>query len=97
MLATSAADSTGVGELVAALDRHFLHLEQHGLLAERRKKRLEIRTREVVDRAVRRWIWSSDGQAGEVESALKDVTAGVKSPYEAAAAIVAKLLGGVGV
>lgn len=97
VLATSAADSTGVGELVAALDQHFQHLKRTDQLAERRKKRLEIRTREVVDRAVRRWIWSSDGQAAEVESALQDVTAGVKSPYEAAAGIVAKLLGGVGV
>ncbi len=97
VLATSAADSTGVGELVAALDRHFQHLERTDQLAGRRKKRLEIRTREVVDRAVRRWIWSSDAQAVEVESALKDVTAGVKSPYEAAAGIVAKLLGGVSV
>jgi len=97
VLATIATDSTGVGELVGALDRHFAHLEQTDQLAGRRKKRLEIRTREVVDRAVRRWIWSSEGQAAEVESALKDVTAGVKSPYEAAAGIVAKLLGGVGV
>lgn len=97
VLATVASAGDGVAELVAALETHSEYLERTDQLAERRKRRLVLRTREVVDRALRRWIWASEGQAADVESALKDVTAGVKSPYEAAAGIVARLQGGVSV
>jgi LAO/AO transport system kinase len=94
VLATIAAKGEGVDELVAALDKHFAHLTDSGRLAERRSKRMQIRTREVVDRAIKRWIWS-DGQKDEMDALLKDVAAGTVSPYEAAAALVARLHGSV--
>jgi LAO/AO transport system kinase len=94
VLATVASSGEGVSELVAALERHFADLEGTGRLEARRRMRLELRTREVVDRAVRRWIWS-DGQRDEIHALLKDVSAGVKSPYEAAARVVARLHGSV--
>jgi LAO/AO transport system kinase len=97
VLATVASAGEGVAELVAALEKHAEHMERTDQLAERRRRRLVLRTREVVDRAVQRWIWASDAQAADVEAALKEVTAGVKSPYEAAAGIVARLQGGVSV
>jgi hypothetical protein len=56
--------------------------------------RMQLRTREVVERAVRRWIWS-DGQKDEMDAVMKDVAAGTRSPYEAAASLVARLQGSV--
>ncbi len=93
VIATVAARAEGVDELVAALDRHFAHLEASGELGRRRARRLEVRTREVVERSLRRWL-RGDGR-GELEAALKDVAAGMKTPYNAAAEILARLRGSV--
>ena len=93
VLATVASENTGVAELVDAIDRHYAHLEAAGTLADRRKRRREIRTREVVDRALKRWVWSEAGPKPEVEAALDDVAAGRVSPYEAAQGILARLQG----
>jgi LAO/AO transport system kinase len=95
VLATVASENTGVAELVVELERHFAHLEATGTLAGRRKRRLETRTRAVVDRALRRWAWSEAGPRREVEAALRDVAEGRASPYEAAQGIVARLQGSV--
>ncbi len=94
VLATIAEQGEGLAELVAALDRHFVLLETTGRLAERRQARVLVRTRDVIDRAVKRWVWSN-GQKEEMEAVLKDVGAGTRSPYEAAASIVARLNGSV--
>lgn len=91
VLATVATGNTGIAELVDALNRHFSHLEATGTLATRRRRRLDLRTREVVDRALRRWAWSDPGSRRHLEAALCDVAAGRVSPYDAAAGIVARL------
>ncbi len=88
---TVAFRDEGVGDLAGALDRHFQAIEGSGELAARRRQRLERRMREVVDRALRRWIWSERGPRIAVEEALADVTAGRRSPYEAAAEIVERV------
>lgn len=94
VLPTIASQGDGVPELVAAMDRHFAAWSASGRLAERRAMRMQLRTREVVERAVRRWIWS-DGQQEEMDAVMKDVAAGTRSPYEAAASLVARLQGSV--
>jgi len=94
VLPTIASQGDGVPELVAAMDKHFALWSESGRLAERRAMRMQLRTREVVERAVRRWIWS-DGQKEEMDAVMKDVAAGTRSPYEAAAALVARLQGSV--
>jgi LAO/AO transport system kinase len=94
VLATIASRGEGVGELVAALERHFTMLERTGKLDERRSRRMLVRARDVIDRAVKRWLWSN-GQKEEMDAVLKDVGAGTRSPYEAAASIVARLSGSV--
>ncbi len=91
VVATMAVKGEGVAELAGALDRHFATLEATGELARQRRRRLEERTREVVDRAVRRWMWSSDGPRPALESALAGVAAGRESPYGAAERIVRTL------
>jgi len=94
VLATAASEGTGVAELVTAMDKHFAWLEQDGRLAERRGRRLEVRTREVVERAVKRWLWTEGGRE-ETLAQIGEVRGGAKSPYEAAAEVVARLQGSV--
>ena len=96
MVVTIAARSDGVGELAEALDRHFLFLEQSGALIARRSRRLAQRARDVVDRTLRRWVWSDAGPKAALEAALEDVAAGRRSPYEAAAAVVSRIRGSGG-
>ncbi len=93
VLPTIASQGDGVPELVAALDRHFAFASGNGSLEQRRSKRMVLRTREVMDRAVKRWLWSA--QKDEMDAILKDVESGGASPYEAAAALVARLHGSV--
>jgi len=91
VVVTTALRDEGVGELVATLDRHFAALEATGELAGRRRRRLEGRTREVLERSLRRWVWSDAGPKAAVAAALADVAAGRRSPYEAAAGVVARI------
>jgi LAO/AO transport system kinase len=78
----------GIGYLAEALDRHFAYLRASGDLTARRARRLEVRTRAVVDRAVRRWLWSEAGPGDVLRAALADAVAGTASPYDVAARIV---------
>jgi len=94
VLATVAPKNEGIDALVDAFERHYAQAQQSGMLAARRVRRLEARAREVVDRAIRRWVWSDGGEA-DVTAALREVGAGTRSPYDAAAAIVARLTGSV--
>ncbi|MEO7353778.1 MAG: methylmalonyl Co-A mutase-associated GTPase MeaB [Gemmatimonadales bacterium] len=86
-----AAKGEGVEELIAALDRHWDWMESSGALEQRRRERLAERTREVVDRATRRWVWQESHAEDTIAARLDDVTAGQLSPYELAAEIVATL------
>jgi len=77
-----------VDELVAALDRHYGHLQQSGKLAARRRERLAERTRAALARAVRQWI--SEGTRAEelLAARLDEVADGRRSPYDVAAEIL---------
>jgi len=96
VVTTTAFRDEGVAELVAALDAHFAALEASGELEKRRRRRLEARTREVLERALRRWVWSDAGPRAAVDEALADVAAGRRSPYEAAAGVVERIRGSGG-
>jgi len=91
VVATVAVRDEGVADLDAALDRHFVHLERDGGLAGRRARRLERRTRDVLERAVQRWAWSDAGPRAALEAALAEVAEGRRSPYDAAAAAVERI------
>jgi len=88
VLATVAARDEGIAELAGALDRHFVQLDAGGGLEARRARQLEQRTREVFERALRRWVWSDAGRKAALEAALAEVREGRRSPYDAAAAVV---------
>jgi len=88
VLATIAPKGEGVIELVAALERHHESLTATGQLGERRRRRLYQRTREVVERATRQWVWQETGAEQVIRERLDDVAAGRLSPYEVAAEVL---------
>ncbi len=85
---TVAAKGDGVAELVAALERHHEWLARSGALAERRRRRLLDRTREVVDRATRRWVWEETRADRMIAERMEEVVEGRLSPYELAADVL---------
>jgi LAO/AO transport system kinase len=91
VLLTAATRGEGIDALVEALDRHFAAIEASGELAERRRKRLVARTREVVDRAMHRWVWQETRAADLLRDRIDDVSAGRVSPYDLAQEIVSGL------
>jgi LAO/AO transport system kinase len=88
VLTAVAAKGDGIAELMAALDRHHEWLESSGTLQERRRRRLFDRTREVVDRATRRWVWEETGADRRIAGRMDEIVAGRLSPYEVAAEVV---------
>ena len=96
VFATVAVRDEGIAELDGGLDRHFAFLEHGGGLRARRARQLEQRTREVFERALRRWVWSDAGRRQDLEAALADVAAGRRSPYDAAAGVVERIRGSEG-
>jgi LAO/AO transport system kinase len=88
VLLASAVKNEGIEELMAALDRHHAWLETSGELARRRRRRLLERTRDVVDRATRRWIWDETQAERLIGERLDELAEGRVSPYDIAADIL---------
>ena len=88
VLNTVASKGEGIGDLVAALDKHHEYLTTSGKLGERRKHRLAARTRAVLNRAIRQWVWDETKAEDLLARRLDDVAAGTRSPYEVAAEVL---------
>ena len=85
---TVAAKGEGIDELLAALERHHEWLARSGTLEERRRRRMLERTREVVDRAARRWMWSETQAEQVIGERLDEVMEGRLSPYDVATEVL---------
>ena len=94
VLTTVASKGEGIAELVAALDRHHEYLASTGKLEERRKRRLAARTRAVVNRVIRQWVWDETQAEDLLARRLDDVAAGTRSPYEVAAEVLEQVRNG---
>ncbi len=94
VLQTVATTGEGIGELGAALERHYAYLQGSGRLAAGRRNRLQRRLRAVVERAVRQWVWDATRAEELVAERLDDVAAGRESPYDVAAEILQQLKSG---
>ena len=94
VLETVATTGEGIGELGAALERHYAYLQGSGRLAAGRRNRLQRRLRAVVERAVRQWVWDATRAEELVAERLDDVAAGRESPYDVAAEILQQLKSG---
>jgi LAO/AO transport system kinase len=95
VLLATASKADGVDKLLAELDRHHAWMIASGELGARRRRRLAVRTREVVDRAMHRWVWHSTQAEAMVNERLEEVAAGRISPYDLAGEIVAAVKEGV--
>lgn len=85
---TVAAKGEGTDELIAALDRHHEWLARSGTLEQRRRRRMLERTREVVDRAARRWMWDETHAERLIRDRLDEVVDGRLSPYDVATEVL---------
>ena len=94
VLMTVASKGEGIPGLIAALDQHYEYLERTGKLVERRKRRLAARTRAVVNRAIRQWVWDETQAEDLLARRLDDVAAGTRTPYEVAAEVLAQVRNG---
>jgi LAO/AO transport system kinase len=88
---TSAVKGEGIDQLAAALDRHHDWLSSSGELDQRRRRRLLERTREVVDRATRKWVWEETRAEQLINERLDEVAGGKVSPYELAQDVLEEL------
>jgi LAO/AO transport system kinase len=91
VLLTAAVKGDGLPELTTALDQHHEWLTTSGELDLRRRRRLLERTREVVERATRRWLWEETRAEQLITDRLDEVAGGRLSPYELAAEVVEEL------
>jgi LAO/AO transport system kinase len=94
VLLTTATTGTGIPELVDALERHLSWMEAQGVLTERRRSRFAARTREVVDRAMHRFVWNETRSESLLRERLDEVVTGRLSPYELADEIMTGLKDG---
>jgi LAO/AO transport system kinase len=85
---TVAAKGEGTDDLIAALDRHHEWLARSGSLEERRRRRMLERTREVVERAARRWMWRETQAEQVISERLDQVVEGTLSPYDVATEVL---------
>lgn len=94
VLTTVASKGDGISELIAALDKHHEFLVRSGKLEERRRRRLAARTRAVVNRAIRQWVWDETQAENLMAQRLDDIAAGTRSPYDVAAEVLNKVRNG---
>ena len=94
VLTTVASQAEGIADLVAALDKHHDYLASSGKREERRKRRLAARTRAVVNRAIRQWVWEETDAEALLSKRLDDVAAGTRSPYDVAAEVLKQVRNG---
>ena len=73
------------------MDRHHDWLGTSGELEQRRRRRLMERTREVVDRATRKWVWEETRAEQLINERLDQVADGQMSPYELAQDVLDEL------
>jgi LAO/AO transport system kinase len=77
--------------VITALDKHHDWLTSSGELGQRRRRRLLERTREVVERATRRWLWEETRAERLITDRLDEVVSGRLSPYELATEVLEEL------
>ncbi len=88
VIQTVAARDEGTSALLEGLERHYEWLTSSGTLQERRRRRMMERSREVFERALKRWIWYQTDAESRLTARLEEEMAGRISPYEVAAEVL---------
>ncbi|MFC7966044.1 methylmalonyl Co-A mutase-associated GTPase MeaB [Streptomyces cinereoruber] len=89
---TVAARGEGVDEVVEALEKHRAWMEEHGVLAERRRARASREVETIAVTALRERIGDLRGDR-RLDALAERITAGDLDPYAAADELVAELTG----
>lgn len=93
VLRTAAVTGEGVGDVVAALDRHFIFLESTGDLGRRRRARLRERVIDVVEARMRARLWSDAATSEWLDARLGALEAGTTNPFDLADELLARSAG----
>lgn len=91
VLLTAASKGEGIEAVGEGVLAHRAWLDARGALQERRRRRLARRTRAVVERAMRRWVWEEARADEQIAARIDGVARGAQSPYDLAAEIVQSL------
>jgi len=89
---TVAARGEGVDEVVEALEKHRAWMEEHGVLAERRRSRAAREVETITITALRERIGDLRGDR-RLDALAERITAGELDPYAASDELVASLTG----
>jgi LAO/AO transport system kinase len=81
---TTAVKGEGIDEVMAAIDRHRAFLADGGRMEKKRMESLENRIALAVDEKLKERFWRNHHTREKLESLVKDVASGKKSPYQAA-------------
>ncbi|MFL5487491.1 MAG: methylmalonyl Co-A mutase-associated GTPase MeaB [Gemmatimonadaceae bacterium] len=84
VLSAVATRGEGISEILAAVDRHFVYLEQSGKLRARRRERMRERVMDVVEQKVRGRLWKDTGTMSWLEQQLSSVEDGTATPFAVA-------------
>jgi LAO/AO transport system kinase len=90
VLSSVGTTGEGIPELLAALDRHFVYLQQSGALGGRRRARQRERVVDVVEQRVRQRLWTDAETGAWLDARIPDLEAGRTSPYAVAEALLAR-------
>ncbi|HET7111582.1 MAG TPA: methylmalonyl Co-A mutase-associated GTPase MeaB [Gemmatimonadales bacterium] len=88
VIQTVASRDEGTSALLEGLEQHHEWLTSSGTLQERRRRRMMERSREVFERALKRWIWYQTDAESRLTARLEEEMAGRISPYEVAAEVL---------
>ncbi|AJF67323.1 MULTISPECIES: methylmalonyl Co-A mutase-associated GTPase MeaB [Streptomyces] len=89
---TVAARGEGIDEVVEALEKHRAWMEEHGVLAERRRARAAREVETIAVTALRERIGDLHGDR-RLDALAERITAGALDPYAASDELVASLTG----
>jgi LAO/AO transport system kinase len=89
---TVAYRSEGIDELVAALEKHHAWMQEHGVLAQRRRRRAEGEVENIALTALRARIGDLHGDQ-HLSALAQRVTEGTLDPYSAADELIAGVTG----
>ncbi len=90
---TVAPSSTGVEEVVEALQSHAEHLAGSGEGLQRRRRRVRARLLALLDERFRASLQAREGRAGGLEGAVSRVSERREDPYSAAGKLFAAVVG----
>jgi LAO/AO transport system kinase len=81
VLSAIATKGEGIDEIVTALDRHFVYLEESGKLSLRRRERLRERVMDIVEQKIRVRLWKDTATMSRLELQLPSVEEGRVTPF----------------